>query len=235
MFNIFNKHKDKQGSDELKSQLIDLYNKKDINSFIKLCQSNMKVIRDNYRMWANFPEEIRNLPTEKLNKYAQPIIAIADVFNQMGDASLFEMLQGNTTENPIEKWKSSILSSQKFVQNGKLIEAMDVLKAIIPEIENSKGNAKDEFLPKVYGHLGIISYHQKDLDGAINHTNKALVMCREIQDLEGVVAYAGTLLEIMSQVGLKEEDNKLAKERVATLRKLGRNEEASKYESQYDA
>lgn len=236
MFKFFGRgKKEEQSPLKLRDELIKLYSSKQTEHFIALCKENRQTIKEHYHLWQKIPDEIRASSPEKLDEYAQPLIALAHIFRQMGDTTLIELIQRDAASNPIERWQTGIISSRKLMSEGKLNEAKGILLPMTSEIEASQGNAKQEFLPKVYGQLGVISYHLKDAEGAITNTHKALVLCREYKDMEGIVAYTGTLLELMSQMGLAEEGNQLAKERVAALKLLGRMDEAAKHEQAFEA
>lgn len=232
MFGFFKKRNSINSPDELISEIIRLLEKKKMDELVGLCNEHYDVIQNNFKAWSKVPDHIRATP-EKLEQYANALISLAEMFRQSGDESLINILQGNPDDNPIEIWQTKIGHAMELSEMGRLIESKEILLSVIPELEQSTGNARNDFLPKAYGHLGVISLHLEDMDGAIGNTHKALGLSREIGDIEGVAAYAGNLVEIMCRTGLVEKDHLLVKERIAALIQLGRADEAADYAANF--
>lgn len=227
MFGLFNR---KTNPDELIREIVDHYKHNDVEELVELCNKNHQVILDNFQNWAKISDELRQSP-EQLETYLNSLTFVADMYHQAGEDSLLKILR--PSDNPIDQWQDQIVKAQELMASDKLEESKQLLLSMIADLEQTQGTARDSLLPKAYGHLGIVCFYMEDIDASIVNTNMALKLCRETDDLEGVVAYAGTLVEIMDQMGIMEEDGRLFNERVEALKKLGRPEEAEEFAAQY--
>ena len=228
MFGLFKRN---PNPDELIHDIVDHYKHNDVEDLVELCNNNYQVILDNFEHWSKIPEDIQQSP-EKLESYVNSLIFVADMFHQAGEDSLVKIL--NPSDNPIDQWQDQIVKAQELMAADKLEDSKQLLLSMIPELEQCSGNVREQLLPKVYGHLGIVCFYMDDIDNSIVNTNMALKLCRETNNLEGVVAYTGTLVEIMDQMGILE-DGKLLSERIEALKQLGRPDEADEFAAQYGA
>jgi hypothetical protein len=234
MFDFLKKKEFRNRPDELIGKLISLFEAGKKDDVVKLCNDYREDVKNNFKAWAKIPDHIRATPS-RIDVYAKTLIYIASTYGYSGDDSLLKILQGDKSNNPVEVFQNNILQAMKLSESGKFEESRNILLSVIPDIDKSVGNARASLLPKAFGHLGLVSLRLGDMAGAIQNSHKALSLCRESADLEGVVTYAGNLIGLMNKSGVQEKDLGLVKERIAALKQLGRTNEASEFEKKYDA
>lgn len=224
---------------ELLNEIVRLHSARQEPELMHLVNQHLSMIKTHFKIWAAVPDDIRALPLEKGEPFAMAIIWLAEGFQDMGDSSFMEILQGVHTTNPIEIWQQSIARAAKLAQTGQTEEGKKILLSLIPELEQSYGNARQALLPKVYAALGVISYLQRDIQGAVEHHVKAVNLCKEGDDLEGFIVYSGILIDIIDDPNVAGSDipqllSRLVKDRIDTLRHLGRVDEADEYAEKFD-
>jgi len=224
---------------ELIDEIVRLHSAKQEPELLHLVNQHLSMIRSHFKTWATVPDDIRALPPEKGEPFAMALIWLAEIFEQAGDLSLMEILQGDPASNPIETWQKSLAHAAKLAQNGQLEEGRKLLASLIPELEQSYGNARQVLLPKVYGQLGIISFLQRDIDGAIRNNLEAVNLCREGYDLENFIVFSEILIDIIDDPNVTGSDipqllSRLVKDRIDTLRHLGRIDEANEYAARFN-
>ena len=232
MFDFLKKKEFQGRPDELIEKIVSLVEARKEDEVRRLCNAYREDIKKHFTTWAKVPDHIRAMPN-RIDAYAKTLIYIAELYRFNGDDSLFKVLRRDQSTNQVEIFRDTIVQAMKLSEAGKFEESRNVLQAVIPDIDKSIGNARANLLPKAYGHLGFVLFRLGDMKGAILNSHKALSMCRESSDLEGVVTYIGNLLELMKMSGLREEG--LEKERIAALNQLGRKDEAKELAKKFDA
>jgi len=231
----FIKHKNFNNQpEELILELARLRSERDETAFINLYNKNVVVIKSHFLEWKKVPNVIRAAPLERQENFLQTLYSLASLYQKAGDGSLMALLVDTTSNNPIIRWRENIAKAQELSGEGKFEESKQLLLVTIPEIETSEGNVREAYLAKACGHLGAVYCYLGDYKAAAMNTHKALLLCREFNDLEGIASYSGNMIELMKRMGVREEGDHLMKERVATLRQLGRLEEAIQYESMFN-
>lgn len=234
MFGMFERSNFDGRPDDLIAELSRLHAERKMDKLTRLCGKNIDSVRSQFEEWKRIPAHIR-ADSKKQENFVQTLIYLAEVHRKAGDDSLIKKLLDNASDNPIEQWQNNIIHAQELSASGDMDKSKQLLLATIPELDESVGNARQALLPKAYGHLGVVLFHLNDLEGAVSNTHKALVLCREFCDWEGVASYTGNLVELMEKMGIREENDLLINERVAALKLLGKGEEASAYASRFSA
>jgi hypothetical protein len=198
LFDIF-KSKPNRPPDVLES-LLAAAERKDFQALAALCETHQGLIHESFAAWSKVPEPVRTDPAA-LKRYAEGLIAVAQMFEQGGDARLFTRLMGEPGKNPIDQWQSDLESAQKLLDCGKASEAIVALETILSKnAELQGGTGLDFYLPRTFGLLGLAYSQNGERSNAIGCMEKAKALCEQCGDLEGVAIYEGNLRHLAEQV-----------------------------------
>jgi tetratricopeptide (TPR) repeat protein len=188
VFDWFSRRQPDAPPADLRERLIATVNAKD-RALVELIRANEAAIRESFPSWTKVPLEVRNDPAA-LERYAQMLIALARVFESVGDASLMARL---TTGNPTAQWDKDVATAQTLLDEKRATEAVTVLKRVLASLEELSGSGVDHYRPRVLGRLGIALLHTGDRRQAVKITKEALELCRSLGDEDGVRAYTTNL------------------------------------------
>lgn len=173
--------------------LLEAAERRDFEKLALLCGKHQAEIRQSFLAWSKVPEIVRKDPAAT-NRYAQGLIAIAQIFENNGDASLLSHLMGTSGENPLSQWQSDLAEAQSLIGKNMHAEAIVLLEAVLSKNENLQGGTAIEFyLPRTLGILGTAYFRSGKNEKAIECMTKAKSLCEESGDAEGVVTYEGNL------------------------------------------
>jgi tetratricopeptide (TPR) repeat protein len=128
-----------------------------------------------------------------LDRYARTLFLVATVFERSGDPSLKDLLTGPPGENPIAQCQEEVKRAESLVDQGRVAEGIVILRATLEDMRSVTGTGVDFLRPRVLGRLGIALAKSGNRTEAINVTRKALELCRQAGDDEGVRAYSTNL------------------------------------------
>lgn len=201
--------------DELLARLIVLASHGDDEGLQKLCLEHRGHIEREFRAWKTVPPAWRE-DRDSLDRYVAGLLSIARFFaDGLGRPELLDHLMGrdrpDTDASPLERWHDGLESAQKLLDESQHLEAAKLLQAIAEETEGVRGSWVDEYLPVTLGMLGGAYFNAGLVERAAEPTGKALAMCRETGDEEGIVAYLTNLHEIRRYLGESDEAARLAR------------------------
>lgn len=182
---------------DLRAALIDAVSREDWEGLAGLCERHEQEIREAFPSWRQVPDEVRADP-EAQSRYARGLIAVAQMFEQAGDASLITSLMGNQADNPISAWQRALATAQSLLEQGQAQEAAELLQSVLKRVEGLQGEAVSHYLPRTFGMLGVALFRAGDQTAGIEATRRALALCEEAGDGEGVAAYTGNLQRMES-------------------------------------
>ena len=180
---------------KLPDALIEAAYRQDSKSLTALSALHQEEIRRSFPTWRTVPAELRRNPAAQ-DRYCKGLIAIASHFESFGDSSLIQLLMGDEADNPIVRWQRDLTEAQSLMDRGRADEAVMLLHAVIQRTRGLSGDGVTEYKPRTFGSLGAAYFRAGDKARAIEFTQQALEMCREVGDEEGVRTYAGNLQHI---------------------------------------
>ncbi len=179
---------------DVKDRLISKIKSNDKSGFYKICVKNADEIKEKYEEWLTVPEDLRE-NSEYVNMHALMLQYIAQFFADNGEKRYLNLLTGGDN-NPIKKWDKAFAYIRDLMENKEYEEAAPIMEKIIEEMKELKGTAVEFYLPRIYGDLGIAEYHLGHIEKAIDVTDKAMKICKEIGDEEGYQTYKRNKIEM---------------------------------------
>jgi tetratricopeptide (TPR) repeat protein len=176
----------------LRERLLQAVQDKDWKTFLILCQQHREDIRHAFPLWQKATDVDRDDPAA-VNRYGEGMVAVAQWFEHVGDPSLLTLLTGNEADNDLFVWQKDLVAAKSLVDSGQLSEAIGLLQSTLGRTKELKGTAVDYYLPRTCGLLGVACFRSGDKDRAIEFTQKALALCEQSGDQEGISAYKGNL------------------------------------------
>lgn len=187
-------------STDLREALIDAVARGDAQGLTALCEAYQDQIRAAFLAWRKVPEDVRADP-EAQGRYARGLIAVAQLFEQAGDRSLIAALMGDAADNPLSAWERALATSQSLLEQGQAEEAADLLQATLRRNEGLTGDGVAHYLPRTFGMLGVARFRAGDAEAGVEATRRALALCEQAGDLEGVAIYTGNLARMETARG----------------------------------
>jgi hypothetical protein len=173
----------------------------DRRNFEALCVQHTKRIVKAFPEWSKVPEAIRQ-NQKSVQQYANALIEIALFFHEgLGKSELLERLKGSEESNPISQWQDSLRTVDSLIEQRRYREGADALQHLLPAIEKCQGTAAAEYLPFVFGRLGTCHFHMGDCKFARWAIEKALLLCEQNNDVEGIITYLRNLFELFRYTG----------------------------------
>jgi hypothetical protein len=177
---------------DLRTQLVTLVVRKDLNGLARLVRERRETIAAGFADWLTVPGAMQEDPV-LLEHYGEMLLAVARIVDHDGDGQLLKMLEGDPADAPVELWNEQIAIAASLSEHGRFAEATRVLTALAARIDTLRGSAVDFYRPRVLGKLGIALYQAGDTAGAHDATRQARDLCRRLGDEDGVQAYETNL------------------------------------------
>ena len=191
--------------EELKRALFDAVSLNKSKEFMKLCKNYNSLISESFKHWQKIPDDIKAEP-QKVQWYGQGMISIAQYFEQaFGDSSLMQIMMGDPKDNPLVIWQESFEKSCNMIESEEYESAIKVLTELIEDFKELSGSGVDQFLPITYGKLGEALFQSGKVEDALKPTLKAIDLCENVQDLEGVLAYNSNIHEMYRYLNLGDK------------------------------
>jgi tetratricopeptide (TPR) repeat protein len=100
---------------------------------------------------------------------------------------------GDDADNPIDRWQRDLTEAQSLMGSGCFAEAVTLLQTVLERTSGLSGDVVAAFKPQTLGSLGAAYFRVGDRARAIEFTQQALEMCRELGDEEGARIYNGNI------------------------------------------
>lgn len=189
--------------DTLREKLFDAVAAGDRARCAELCGAYEAQILANFGVWAVIPVEIRK-DRQAVNRWAQGLIAVAQLFEERGHPELIERLSGPPAKNPLTVWEERLREARKLVAEGDLLKAIPILRACIEENRELIGTGSDRYMAITHGGLGQNLFHSGSPEQAVPHLTEALRLCEASEDPEdrsAVTLYLRNLYEVRRYLG----------------------------------
>ena len=190
ILDLFRRRPTQPGS--LLESLLDAVEKNDMQRLADLCNEHRQEIHDSFGTWNPIPAHVRS-DRSATQRYANGLIAIAQIFEQTGDGTLMAALAPPDETNPMVQWVNDLRAAQALVDASKYREATEFLEAMLARYGQLVGSGTDYYLPRTYGLIGLAYFRLSDREKAIEFTFKAKLACEAAQDQEGVETYTRNL------------------------------------------
>lgn len=205
--------------EEVLRRLIEAIRSGDRSRLRTLCTDNDSVIRASFAGWRRVPGAVRVDPTRR-RWYARTLLAVAQTYEQLGDATLLKTLVGPLEDNPVLRWQQANDAGRTAVGEGRWADAERLLSPMLREMQGLSDPDAETLRAATLATLGQALFHLGRGADAKEPLSRAFETCAGLGDHEGVVAHAGSLIEVHRWLGHPEEAADLA-ERAAEL--LGRD------------
>jgi tetratricopeptide (TPR) repeat protein len=192
LFDAFKRHPLQQSPTAVLDALIKAVAARDDRAVGRLINEHRDTIRREFPQWKRVPEPIA-ADEAALARYVNALITLASSFAAQGDDSLTAMLRAPEGGNPMESWDRTIGDARASLEAGRTAQAIQMLTALLAELDETRGTAKAHYRAIVLGSLGIAHHRAGDTHAAIRVTREALNVCLEAGDQEGIDAYTKNL------------------------------------------
>ncbi len=141
-----------------------------------------------------------------IDSYAQRLIAIAQCLAQECDApELLNQLCGTPESNPLLRWQAWFEELPQRMERLEHAKLIDEAKEFIDRAQSLQGSAARQNEAFLNGRLGELHFHSGHVAESIEPFQKALNLCREINDVEGQRVYLGNQVEAYRYLGNIDE------------------------------
>ena len=179
----------------LPDALIEAAYRKDSKALASLCAQHREEIHRCFPEWKTVPAHVRQDAAAR-DKFCRGLVAVAAHFENLGDPSLIKLLMGNEADNPLLQWQRDLTEAQALLDSGRATDAVALLHKVIERTQGLAGDGVTEYMPKTFGSLGAAYFRAGDKSRAIEFTERALELCRQNGDEEGVKIYLGNIEHI---------------------------------------
>jgi tetratricopeptide (TPR) repeat protein len=218
--------------DQLKTVLFDAALAGDGKRLSQLCRANQEAIEQYFPQWQKVPEEIRN-DYPRVQRYVHCLVTVAEFFNDaLGSPQLMQRLIGPEESNPLLQWQKKLRAAEALIEQLRYREAAQDLAEVLIDVSKLQGSGVDTYLPITYGYLGQCYFHGGEVQKAIAPVQRALELCEQQGDGEGVLTYLGNLYEIHRYLGQSQEAANFAGRLAEAFAQHGRGPEATRYRKQ---
>jgi len=181
--------------DQLRENLFDLVAAGKNRQLKKLLTTRATRVHALFPSWKVVPADVRSSP-DRTKWWAEGMIGVASAAVELGDGSLFSLLQGQSADNVVLLWGEALIAAQGEVDRQNHVGAIRILEEVLKKADGLKGSAVDQYLPRTYGLLGTAYFWAGNRESARTYTVKARNYCERINDLDGVAAYSNNLVQI---------------------------------------
>ena len=182
---------------DLRAALLDAATRADRDTLVALCQQHQDEIRDAFPTWQNVPDDVRRDP-EAQTRYAEALIAIAQLFEQVGDGSLIATLMGKAGDDPLSAWERALATARSLLEQGQSREAADLLQSTLARTDGLQGGAAPHQRARTHGMRGVALFRAGDHAAGIEATRRARALCEQAGDPDGVATYEGNLQRMLA-------------------------------------
>lgn len=183
---------------------------------VKLCQAKKEEI------WAAWPGWVMRLMTMQSDPgqakpYAEKLQALAVLFHQeLGDPRLMRAFGDVPGDQPVPSGPTTpeeILSQARGnIRELRLEEAIATLTPVASSLEPQTGPGARRLLTFVCGDLAQAHFFSRQFEQAERFTQRALELCREQHDQEGVENYRRGLYELYRYQNRRQEARRVAEQ-----------------------
>jgi len=179
-------------SADLRTQLVTLVMRKDLNGLARLVRDRRETIDSEFESWLTVPRDMQEDAT-LLEHYGEMLLSVARIVDHDGDSRLLKLLEGDPADAPVETWNEQIAVAAALSDQQRFAEAARILESLVERMGALRGSAVDFYRPRVLGKLGVALFQAGQPARARDVTQQALDICRQLGDEDGVQAYETNL------------------------------------------
>lgn len=180
------------GPADLRTQLVTLVMRKDLNGLARLVRDRRETIVSEFQGWLTVPMDMQE-DTALLEHYGEMLLSVARIVDHDGDPRLLKLLEGDPADAPVETWNEQIAVAASLSEQQRFEDAARILESLVARMGALRGSAVDFYRPRVLGKLGVVLYQAGETARARDVTQQALDICRQLGDEDGVEAYETNL------------------------------------------
>jgi len=188
----FLKRQAPSASQDLRTQLVTLVARKDLNGLARLVRERRDTIVAEFGGWLTVPMAMQD-DQVLLEHYGEMLLSVARIVDHDGDGSLLKLLEGDPQDVPVESWNEQMAIAASLSDQARFGDAAQVLASLADRLAQLRGSAVDFYRPRVLGKLGIALYQAGEAARAREVTCQARDICRQLGDEDGVQAYETNL------------------------------------------
>ena len=188
----------------------------------ELCRQKSAEILQEFASWQQVPPKIRKQP-KLVQKYGQGLLGVAQAMAELGEDGPMDMLMQSGGENKPSSWRSALRQGIEKINQLRFSEAVQILEPFLVAGQHGLQAGAEEYQAITLGKLGECEYQLGHFDKAEAHLKKALGVCENQQDWDGVFAYLGNLYELERYRGKPDVAQAYAARLCQTLRAQGRS------------
>jgi len=159
----------------------------------ELCRQRTQEICQAFPDWQVVPPKLRS-QAKKLQSYGQGLMAVAEKMVALGEDGPMDLLAQTHGDGNPSSWRSGLKQAIKAMSSLKFVEAVRLLEPYL--IAGSGQQGGEEYLGITLGKLGECECELGHFDKAEAHYKKAINVCQQHSDWEGVFAYHGALYQL---------------------------------------
>ena len=207
---------------QLQAKLVEIASTQRPRQLRRFCEAYKDQIAVHAKGLNTLPEGVRKNPA-KANVFVQSLGAAAECLAQeLGDSTLWNVLVGNSDNNPIIRWQGFIDGIAERMQRLEHKQLIAELQPLLTEVTRFEGGTARQYEAILRGRLGELLYHSGNMEEARVPMEEALSICQKIGDREGVCIYLNNLIEIARYQGDRNKAIKNSEELLAELRQQGK-------------
>src|SRR6187200_307992 len=119
---------------DLRTQLVTLVVRKDLNGLARLVRERRETIATGFADWLTVPAAMQEDPA-LLEHYGEMLLAVARIVDHDGDGRLLKMLEGDPAAAPVELWNEQMAIAASLSEQGRFADAARVLTSLAARID----------------------------------------------------------------------------------------------------
>jgi tetratricopeptide (TPR) repeat protein len=172
----------------------------------ELVAANLQEVLAAFPGWTTVPAPIRHDPGAT-ERYVHRVVLVARLLAAQGHPGPLRTIEGDRDHNPMYRWSETFAQAQALAGAGRHADSVQVLTALLADLDQASGSAVDDVRSKVYGALGAVWFDAGDVGQSLHWTDRALEACRANGDTEGIATYRENL-QVLEALHLPSVDPK---------------------------
>lgn len=213
----------------LRDRLLEAVHAADEALLARLCAEHETAILAACPTWLKVPPELRQEPA-RLQRYVQGMMGIARCLAETRQRpEMLQRMMGPPAENPLLRWQETVERAKALMDGLDFEGALALLTPEAERIEGLSGGSADTMKAMTAGNLATCYFQLGRAGAALPLFQRALALCQEAGDAEGIVAYLDSLFEVHRYLGQGAEAAQAAGELAAVLKRTGPPERAHRF------
>lgn len=189
---------------EILKLLLNATKSQDQSQFENLCNQHRDLIRQSYPNWKTVTAEYRN--REASEHYVNMMLAVAEYFQEKGDASLMKILDVGEADDMFDRWGKTLEYASQLNGEEKHNDALVILGELENELKPLIGSASDKAMAVLHGRKGQAYLGKGELEQARTFLMLGYHACQKIGNINELILITQDLAELAKSKGLAEEE-----------------------------